>query len=650
MGMDFLADSTSDSELLTDKIPGNLSSQELRAAIRQGWIDIPYSEDLEAKIQPGSIDAPISDECIMVPPNFRPPPNQTIREAISNLPRSSRERVRLDGTPLRVDCAYLIRLEGTFTIPEGFVVRSSPKSTTGRRHDFVRLVSDFEAKYDQFDGDGRAHQFWILVQPEAYDSVVRPGDTFNQLRIFCGPPLQMTDEQLRSEIYRYKMVLDSLGKVLPVGDVPLSNGLELPLDLRGESMNGVVALRAKRSACPVDLRDRKLPWTDFLNYHDVVLANSESTLEVCGDDLYLMCTDLTVSIPPHLCAEMLHLVQEHGNIRSHKAGFFDPGFGWWGGLDLATLADGHTPRGSAAVYEVDSLEKQPFLLYHGQALSKLVFYAMRRIPDKLYGQQSGSHYQGQKLRPASHWCPIEISDLAGEVDSDLQMIGAVSVDKLFEGYDSRKKFIPASEHDFRPVIEENLDFYLRSTIETPKGHATQSRPDLKQPIAYVVLVNPDTKEIFMYQRSARRKGADAGKRMTKGEPKLYSKQSIGVGGHVRQNDAVHGNPLAASRDRELDDEVSAQLVGEPVLLGYVRADDRTVDRDHFGLIYVQHVEGAAHKNEDVFSLGGMYAIGEVARRMRESRGTESEFETWSRIIFPHVRKYVQGLSEKSRDC
>ena len=75
-----------------------------------------------------------------------------------------------------------------------------------------------------------------------------------------------------------------------------------------------------------------------------------------------------------------------GELRTHYAGFFDPGFG--------DVSDG--PPGTPAVLEVRAHDV-PFSLEHGQRLCKLTFERMAARPDELYGEGIGSRYQRQGL-------------------------------------------------------------------------------------------------------------------------------------------------------------------------------------------------------------------------------------------------------------
>jgi dCTP deaminase len=100
-----------------------------------------------------------------------------------------------------------------------------------------------------------------------------------------------------------------------------------------------------------------------------------------------------VSIPPAYAAEMLAYDPTAGELRTHYAGFFDPGFGYAG--------DG-TGHGSRAALEVRARDVS-FMVEHGQPVCKLAFERMTEEPDVLYGADIGSNYQGQQTMLSKHF-------------------------------------------------------------------------------------------------------------------------------------------------------------------------------------------------------------------------------------------------------
>jgi dCTP deaminase len=82
-----------------------------------------------------------------------------------------------------------------------------------------------------------------------------------------------------------------------------------------------------------------------------------------------------------------------GELRTHYAGFFDPGFGY--------SSDGQR-FGSRAALEVRARDV-PFMVEHRQRIAKLAYQRMEAPPDRLYGAQAGSNYQGQQTMLSKHF-------------------------------------------------------------------------------------------------------------------------------------------------------------------------------------------------------------------------------------------------------
>ena len=81
-----------------------------------------------------------------------------------------------------------------------------------------------------------------------------------------------------------------------------------------------------------------------------------------------------------------------GELRTHYAGFFDPGFGYGQGQ----------LRGTQVVLEVRPHDV-PFLIHDGQTFFKVVYDRMSQLPAQLYGTALGSSYHRQGLTLSKHF-------------------------------------------------------------------------------------------------------------------------------------------------------------------------------------------------------------------------------------------------------
>jgi dCTP deaminase len=82
-----------------------------------------------------------------------------------------------------------------------------------------------------------------------------------------------------------------------------------------------------------------------------------------------------------------------GELRTHYAGFFDPGFGY------DPEGDRH---GSRAALEVRARDVS-FMVEHRQPVCKLGLERMSEPAERLYGSGLGSNYQGQVTMLSKHF-------------------------------------------------------------------------------------------------------------------------------------------------------------------------------------------------------------------------------------------------------
>ncbi len=144
------------------------------------------------------------------------------------------------------------------------------------------------------------------------------------------------------------------------------------------------------------------------DYWDRVYSEERGRIVLDPEAFYLLLSGETVRVPPTLASEMTAYDPTSGELRTHYAGFFDPGFGFDGDKEL---------KGSRAALEVRAHDV-PFMVEHGQRVCKLTFQRMLSAPSKLYGQDIGSHYQGQMQTLGKHFRrePMRASS-DGDLDS-----------------------------------------------------------------------------------------------------------------------------------------------------------------------------------------------------------------------------------------
>jgi dCTP deaminase len=166
--------------------------------------------------------------------------------------------------------------------------------------------------------------------------------------------------------------------------------LFLGLNLRGDG-SGRVGYRARSSPPLLDLT--KTGQSDPDPYWEDVRHEDGDRIILTPRNFYLLMSHEAVRIPPSLAAEMTAYDPTSGELRTHYAGFFDPGFGYDPGGRIT---------GSTAALEVRAHDV-PFMVEDRQQVCKLTFERMLEEPTLLYGQQIGSNYQGQTETLGKHF-------------------------------------------------------------------------------------------------------------------------------------------------------------------------------------------------------------------------------------------------------
>jgi len=359
---------------------GVLPRQALRVLIDQGHINSSI-EIPDRNIQPASIDLTLGDVAYRLRCSFLPG-TSLVREKLSEY---AMDEIDLTGkgAVLEQNRPYLIPLKERLRLPKGIRGRTNPRSSTGRLDVFTRVITDMGGHFDEVR-DGYEGELFLEVVPMSFTIKVRTGITLNQLRLMSGIA-RLSDDELLDLSKRDPIIYP--GDSSEAGDLAVvSDGLFLSVDLSGKSF---VGYRAKKSTALLDL--------DLSNAYEVGdfwerVEPTSGKLILGAGEFYLLVSRERVRIPPDYAAEMAAYDPTSGELRTHYAGFFDPGFG---------VIDGK-PKGARAVLEVRSLDI-PFILEDGQAIGRLLYERLADVPDVLYGQALGSNYQAQGLKLSKHF-------------------------------------------------------------------------------------------------------------------------------------------------------------------------------------------------------------------------------------------------------
>src|SRR5215472_10003795 len=190
---------------------------------------------------------------------------------------------------------------------------------------------------------------------------------------------------------------------------------------------------------------------------------------------------------------------------------------------------------------------------------------------------------------------------------------------LFEQLGVFQGFSPDVERYLPAILDpKHNSFMARAQAET--------NPAFKQVIPYVVIT--DGKSVLHYVR---------GKKA--GEQRLVSKGSVGIGGHINDEDhSLFAFGLQAFQDavkREVCEELSIQGDVNPQPVGLINDDSTEVGRVHFGVVHVLYRKPEqVQKNEQVITQMEFIPIEDL-------KAKREQMETWSQLCLDHVDAFLK---------
>ena len=405
-------DGSGDSLGLPPGARGVLPSQYLQRAVDAGIIDAGEFKIAPASIQPASVDLRLGESAYRIRCSFLPdasPVDVKLKDLVID-----ELDLRRDGAVLETNRPYLIPLIEELSLPPAIRGKANPKSSTGRLDVFTRVITDHGHRFDQIEAGYRG-KLYLEVVPLSFTVKVRQGLALNQLRLSIGTG-RLDDDDIR-KLHAREPVLVRGDDPVHGRDLATADGLFLGLDLRGDD-TGQIGYRAKDNAPVLDVA--RVNAFDPAAYWDPVFSEPGDRIVLAPERFYLLLSDESVRIPPGYAAEMTAYDPTSGELRTHYAGFFDPGFGF--------DPEGRF-LGSRAALEVRAHDV-PFMIEHRQKVCKLTFEQMIEPPVVLYGENIGSSYQRQVDTLSKHFRRRDQPD-----DSGIESVEPEPLPGLFEQFD-----------------------------------------------------------------------------------------------------------------------------------------------------------------------------------------------------------------------
>jgi dCTP deaminase len=590
---------------------GCLVSQEIRGKIVDGFIrtgtNLSLNEQgrfadksLEDRIQPSSFEPILGDEMFILDTEtkgiFRPKPGTSVYKTLLELPARQRKLVDIsNGFEIKKGFTYLLHLQDKLSLNKGEFIKSSPKSSIGRVFLNTRILADYNPCFDEIIWNymvDRQMDLWALLQPQAFNLVVYPGITVNQLRFFSGEDAKLTPAQLAEEFCRNPLLVPKDDSVS--SEPIITDALQIHLDLSGKYTEGIVGLRARHNPYPIDLSKTNTYEAEEF-FEPVVLK--EKFLQLKQGEYFLFSSKEILKMPLHINSEL----NSHSHVGFsgplHFAGFIDNGFNG----DL--------------VFEVRSDELTNVALEDNMPISRLDVFRTA-VPDKIYGNSIGSNYQQQVgQRPSKHFKTFDFKFAAKnykKLDREVLVQDAkllLSCRKNPEGLER------VSENDLALLCDYIQDGFFHSRYDC------EFDEPILQPIPYVIIFGPNN-TVFSYVRTSNIQDY--------GDARLFGKHSVGVGGHIIKDDNPYYIFKCVNREVMEEEIEIAGAFSLPKLVGTLMQYDLPVDRVHLGLIFTMHVDGLVKPKENALISGRMVPIEEIIKEPQE------KYETWSRVLIKEI--------------
>ncbi len=168
----------------------------------------------------------------------------------------------------------------------------------------------------------------------------------------------------------------------------------------------------------------------------------------------------------------------------------------------------------------------------------------------------------------------------------------------------------SSFDELLPLIKAHQEFHPRSLMETD--------PTYKQIIPYLVFTHKN--KYFLMQR-----------RDQASEQRLKNKYSLGIGGHIREEDITSTDIMGWAK-REFHEEVHYEDTYTVKPLGILNDDSNPVGQVHIGFVLL--IEGST----DTISIASELKSGHLYT-LEECETFYPQMEAWSQVVFETLKRY-----------
>jgi len=333
----------------------------------------------ESFLNPASIDMPLSNEAFRLESVFFPEENLMIRDMFEIVGARPHDLVN----PLEVGVAYLIRVDGSWSLPESAYGYANPKSSSGRVNLFCRLMADGVDMYD-FLPKGWKGECWMFVRPDSFPIILHPGLAVAQLRVFDSKEF-LSETDMEVAVRNRGLLFDGAQQKIPFRE----------LHLHGDSLYLTLAVGENFG---YECRGLYKP-LDFgaIGAHDpadyfVPIGAPLGRYTLRKGNFYILSTFERVMVAPGHSAELRPVDPRLGEFRSHAAGYIDPGWGFGANGEVC---------GRPITLEV--IPHEDFSVRNGQPIGRLRYERMSSEPDTNYDASPSNYLVQEGPRLSKHF-------------------------------------------------------------------------------------------------------------------------------------------------------------------------------------------------------------------------------------------------------
>ena len=187
------------------------------------------------------------------------------------------------------------------------------------------------------------------------------------------------------------------------------------------------------------------------------------------------------------------------------------------------------------------------------------------------------------------------------------------IENITKGYGFLK--VPIDE--IKNLAEKRGFFVQRSKAENDES--------IRQLIPYVVVQNTDGMYLFVKRLK------------TQTEKRLHELYSIGIGGHINDQDegSTPWMKFLSGMEREINEEILIKTSNWPQYIGMIRENSTPVNRVHLGVVFTLtgDIGGIREVNKFIFDFSDLQGLMQYYDQM----------ETWSQLVlneFQHILKKI----------